>query len=247
MKRIGVAVAVGSLILAPGLSAQDDPMFIFGQYYRCSQALEAQADEVVQEVFGPVIQRHVDAGHLTGWLWLTHVQGGAWRRLMATTGTDMNQMMQVRADIVAEVSENEDAMARLGQACGGHDDYIWVASTTSTTNPDVMGSASVSSYHMCERSREARADEIFDEVFAPVYQKHVDAGHLASFGFYAHRTGGVFRRLETVSGPDHATVLDMQAAVYQEVTETNPFAMQEFTQICGTHTDYMWANPNAGN
>jgi hypothetical protein len=247
MKNVGLTLVVGSLLLAPALSAQEDPMFVFGQYFRCNQAIEAQADEVVQEVFAPVIQRHVDAGHLTGWLWLTHDQGGAWRRLLATSGSDMNQMMEVRAQIVAEVSQNEEAMARLGAACGGHDDYVWVATTTSTANPEVMGSASVSSYHMCDRSREGRADEIFADVLAPLYQKHVDMGHLASYGFYSHRIGGVFRRLETVSGPDHATVLEMQSAVYNEAAQTNPFAIQEYTQICSTHSDYLWSNETPGS
>lgn len=247
MKKVGLVLAVGFLLLAPPLAAQDDPMFVIGAYYRCSEAMEAQADEVVREFVGPVVQRHVDAGHLTGWLWNSHDLGGAWRRLLVLSGTDMNQMLEVRAQIIEELSENEEAMARMGQACGGHDDYIWVATTTSTTNPDVMGTASVSAYHMCERSREDRADELFAEVLAPLYQKHVDMGHLASYGFYSHRVGGVFRRLETVSGPDHATVLDMQAAVYNEAMQTNPLALQEFTQICSTHSDYLWTNQMPGS
>lgn len=247
MKKAGLMLAVGSsLLFASALSAQEDPMFVFGQYLRCNQGIEAQADEVIQEVFAPVIQRHVDAGHLTGWLWLAHDQGGAWRRILAVTGSDMNQMMDVRAQITDEVTQNEEAMARLGDACGSHDDYVWVATTTSTANPEVMGTASVSSYHMCDRSREGRADQIFAEVLAPLYQKHVDMGHLASYGFYSHRIGGMFRRLETVSGPDHATVLQMQSAVYNEAMQTSPFALQEYTQICSMHTDYLWTNETPG-
>jgi hypothetical protein len=46
---------------------------------------------------------------------------------------------------------------------------------------------------------------------------------------------------------DHATVLNMQGAVYQEATQTNPYAMQEFAEICQTHSDYMWTNSAAGN
>ena len=98
---------------------------------------------------------------------------------------------------------------------------------------------------MCDRSREGRADEIFSEILAPLYQKHMDLGHLSSYGFYAHRVGGVFRRLETVSGADHVTVLNMQGAVYNEAFQNNPLAMNEFSDICRTHTDYLWSN--AGN
>ena len=82
----------------------------------------------MQDVIGPVIQRQVDAGSLTGWLWLTHVQGGAWRRVLVTTGTDFDRMMGVREEIVAKLSENEaDRLTELGTACPGHDDYVWTA------------------------------------------------------------------------------------------------------------------------
>ncbi len=246
MKHTGLALAVGLLLLAPGVSAQDDPAIVFGIYYRCSQGLEAQADEVVREVFAPVVQRHVDAGRLTGWLWLTHDQGGAWRKVLVTTGNDLGQMMQVRDEIIAELGD-DDRMTALFTACPGHDDYIWMGVDVSSNNPDATGNATVSSYHMCNRSREGRADQIFTEVLAPLYQKHIDLGHLATYGFYLHRVGGVFRRLETVSGADHTTVLNMQGAVYEEAFATNPFAMQEFTEICQTHTDYLWSNTTPTN
>jgi len=235
------------MLYSPALAAQDEQAVVFAMYLRCNQAMEAQADRAVQDVWGPIIQRHVDSGRLTGWLWLTHSQGGVWRRILATTGTDVAEMMSVREDMVAELGESPDAMNAVNSACPSHDDYIWIGSTVSTNNPDVVGSASVSSYHMCDRSREERADEIFAEVLAPLYQKHVDMGHLASFGFYGHRAGGMYRRLETVSGPDHTTVLQMQGAVYQEATQTNPYAVQEFAEICPSHSDYMWTNPAPGN
>ena len=118
---------------------------------------------------------------------------------------------------------------------------------TTVADPAAVGTASLSSYHVCDMSREARADEIFTEVVAPLYQKHIDLGHLASYGFYAHRVGGAFRRLETVSGADHMTVIDMQGAVYDEAAETHPLAMQEFRSICQSHSDYLWANSTPTN
>jgi hypothetical protein len=70
----------------------------------------------------------------------------------------------------------------------------------------------------------------------------MDMGHLSSWGFYAHRSGGRFRRLETFSGADHMTLLNMQAAILGEANENNAVAMQEFNQICNSHVDYMWNN-----
>ncbi len=213
MKRIGFAIAGGMILLASTAVAQDANPIVFGIYYRCNQAQEAVADEVVQNTLGPIAQKHVDAGDLTGWAWFTHSQGGAWRRIFVTIGTDLGVM-----------------------------DYIWTGVSNSTPDPDLIGPATLSAYHSCERSREGRADEIFEEVLAPLYQKHMDLGHVASWGFYAHRLGGIFRRLETFSGADHTTLLNMQNAIYQEASETNALAMQEFNQICGWHTDYMWDN-----
>ena len=243
MKNAAVTLVVGLLLLAPGVSAQDGPTMVFGIYYRCSQGMEAQADQAVQSEIGPVIQGYVDSGALSGWSWLTHVQGGAWRRALITIGNDLGQMMGVQEEINARLFEDHaEAMTEVGTACPGHDDYIWTGIDLSSNAPGTAGPASVSAYHRCERSREGRADEIFSELLAPLYQKHMDLGHLASYGYYGHRVGGPFRRLETVSGVDHLTVLNMQGAVYQEATANDPLAMQEFLQICNTHSDYMWTN-----
>jgi hypothetical protein len=48
--------------------------------------------------------------------------------------------------------------------------------------------------------------------------------------------------LETFSGADHMTLLNMQAAILGEANENNAVAMQEFNQICNSHVDYMWNN-----
>lgn len=244
MRRLTLALAAALLLVAVPLEAQDDAVVIFGQYYRCNQGTEARADEIVRETFLPVMQRHVDAGHLTGYGWLAHSQGGAWRRLLFSTGSDLDQMMDVRAQIIEELSEDGDALQELGSICPGHDDYIWNGVANSSPNPDALGTASISSYHMCERANEGRADEIFEEELAPLYQKHMDMGHLASWGWYAHRSGGVFRRLETMSGADHKTLLNMQGAIYGEA---DPLAMQELFEICETHVDYMWNNVTEPN
>ena len=169
MKNTGITLGLGLLLLAPGVRAQDDPTVLFGIYYRCSQGLEAQADEAVQEAVGPVIQGYVDSGALTNWVWLTHVQGGAWRRALVTIGNDLGRMMQTREEINARLFEEQaDAMSAVGSACPGHDDYIWTSVALSTDSAGAAGPASISAYHRCDRSREARADEIFTEVLAPL-------------------------------------------------------------------------------
>lgn len=244
MKRFGAGVALGTMLLAPAVAAQEEtPTVIFGIYYRCAQGTEARADDIVRNVFGPVLQKHVDAGHMTGWVWLAHAQGGAWRRVLATVGTDVGVMMDTRDAIVDEItSQHADAAQELGTVCGSHDDYIWTSIATSTPDPDAVGLATLSTYYSCDMSREARTNQIFQEVLAPLYEKHREMGHLATWGFYAHRSGGIFRRLETFSGVDHKTLMNMQQAIYEEAQANNALAMNELRQICSWHQDYMWNN-----
>ncbi len=247
MKRIGIAVAV--MLLTSPVMAQDadtTQTTVFGTYYRCSQGQEARADEIVRELRGPIAQQHVGEG-LTGWLWLSHRNGGAWRRLWVISGTDIDDLMDVRGQIVNEFTTNHpDEAAELGTICSTHDDYIWTGLATSPPNPDKpAGPASLSAYYSCDQSREGRTNEIFEEVLQPLYEKHMGMGHLTGWGFYAHRFGGIFRRLETFSGADHKTLLAMQDAIYTEAGTNDPLAMNEFREICSWHTDYMWWNDAA--
>lgn len=252
MKRIGfmpaIVLAAALVLPAQRVLAQDaEPVIIFGQYLRCNMTQESRADEIVRDVYGPVIDKHVEAGHLRGWAWFQHVQGGAWRRLLSLVGTDMDAMIDARASIISELgSEHGEAMAELGSICGSHDDYIWSSVVTAPPNPDaVPGTATLSAYHACDASKERRADHIFEQLLAPIYQKHVDMGHLSGWAFYRHVSGGIFRRLETFGGPDHKTLVKMLAAIYQEASETDPLAMNEYRSICSWHTDYWWNNATA--
>ena len=60
MMRVGVVVAAALMLFAPQAFAQDDNQVVFGQYYRCNQGQEARADELAEEVFDPVMQKHID-------------------------------------------------------------------------------------------------------------------------------------------------------------------------------------------
>lgn len=244
MRRIAWTTLAAALLLATGAAAQDAQSFVFGQYTRCNVGQEARADVIVRTVLGPIMQKHVDAGQLESWDYLAHVQGGPWRRLSVLRGTDLNVMLDASAQIVQEFqAEHGDAASELGSICPSHDDYIWTGVAMSPPNPDPSaGPASLSTYYVCDVAKEARADEIFEELLAPLYKKHTDMGHLAGWAYLAHRNGGPFRRLETFSGPDHKTLFGMQNAIYQEAQETNPLAFNEFRQICGSHSDYLWMN-----
>ncbi len=238
-----VTLASAVLVAGPAVAQETPQTFIGAAYYRCTIGSESQADAFVRDVVGPIIQKHVDAGHLTGWGWMSHAAGGAWRRLMAMVGTDLGQLMDMRAAVLAEVAETApEAIAEFNAICGSHDDYLWRSVAVSGTNPDVVGDAAMSAYYACNQSTETRSDEIFTEVLAPLFAKHQDMGHLASWGYYAHRFGGIFRRLMTYSGSDHKTLMQMQEAIMEEANANAPEAMSEFRSVCNWHSDYMWNN-----
>ncbi|MCI0432855.1 MAG: hypothetical protein L0271_04295 [Gemmatimonadetes bacterium] len=243
MKRLACVITAALLVSPAASTAQSPPQIIFAQYYQCNQGAETQADEVAHAVFGPSAQKHVDAGHFTGWLWLTHTQGGSWRRVFVVTGTDLGTMMDAREAMVQEMTgQQANALQRLSTACGSHDDYIWTSIANSAPDPSAVGPATLSTYYACNAAREGRASQIFADVLAPLYEQRRSAGQIASWGFYAHRSGGIFRRLETFSGADHKTLLNLQGEILQEANTSNALAMNEFREICTWHTDYMWTN-----
>lgn len=244
MKRITISTAVATLLLAGVAAAQDAPPVISGAYMRCNQAQAARANEIVRTVWGPIAQKHVASGQITSWGSIAHRQGGAWRRASVLRGNDLDALMDAGAAINDEMRSQHPAAANeLNTICPSHDDYIWIGVANSPPNPDpAAGPASLSAYYVCDVAREGRADQIFEQLMAPIYKKHTDMGHLAGWGFYSHRFGGEFRRLETFSGPDHKTLLRLQNEIYQEAQESDALAFNEFRQICNSHVDYMWMN-----
>ena len=100
------------------------------------------------------------------------------------------------------------------------------------------GSAAFSTYYVCDSRREKQADALVKQVFAPIYDKLIADGKLKSWGWLEHIVGGEYRRLATMSGADMKTVLEARASVNQALMD-NPLG-DTFTDICGSHTDYMW-------
>ena len=87
---------------------------VTAQYYECTVGQEGRADEIVEEVLAPILNRHMEAGHINSWGWLGHDTGGHWRGVGYWSAPDMETMFSTRAAIVAEfLEENADAAAEL--------------------------------------------------------------------------------------------------------------------------------------
>jgi hypothetical protein len=216
---------------------------LIAQYYRCDTAYEDEADFLVNTVFSPIFSRHESAGHITGWGWVDHAAGGAWRRIGTITAPDRTTALNMWGQISEELQdEHPGAMHRFNEICGSHDDYIWnLAASSEGTDPGATPDAWISTYWVCNEATESRADELQAQM-ASVYDKHIAAGHLSGWSWYSHEVGGRFRRLLTVSGADLPSVLDGREMVINELQSEHADVLAEFGSICSGHVDYLWQN-----
>jgi hypothetical protein len=221
---------------------------LVGMYYRCSTADEGEADFIMNQVLSRVFDRNVEAGNMTGWGWVEHQAGGAWRRIATITAPDRSALMTAWGQVINEIEdEHPNAWHRFNEICDSHDDYIWsLVASDAGSDPSVTPDAWVSTYWVCSERTEARANEIFQETIAPVIDRHIAAGHLGGYGWYAHDLGGRFRRLMTLQAADDFDLLEGRQMVIDELQSDHADALDEFSSICNGHVDYLWANARSG-
>ncbi len=241
--RLAATVALGAVLVTRAAVAQETSV-AFATYYVCDQTRQTRADTIVQQVIAPIYDRYLAAGDLTAWGWSTHLVGGAWRRVGYSIASDRDQLLEVRAQFIEEmINEHPEAFREFNSICGSHEDYIWgtvAASQAPTEVGQDRSPAGVSTYHVCDLAGQARADTLVMDVFAPVFNRHVEAGDLNSWSWLAHQVGGKFRRLAVYDGADHTTILNTLDQVIAELQNEHPAAFREFGEICSTHEDYWW-------
>jgi len=246
MRTRNYFIAGLALLLTTGIAfAQDDEEeskgFTYATYLYCDTNKESEMDEQVAEFEAPVMDKLVEDGVMSSWGWMRHHTGGQWRRIR-WFGADSVQAALAGIEAFGEAMEAaaEESDSSASDACPKHEDYIWEVMARSDTED--RGPASMSVYYSCKISDEARADEIFEELFAPVLNQYVEDGKLASWGWQSHVIGGWFRRLQTMTAADYDTLLTVRkealGVIYAEDSELGA----EFAEICGPHHDYLWDN-----
>jgi hypothetical protein len=235
------------VLLASGLAfaqEEDEPKGVtYATYLYCDTNKEASMDEQVAEFDAPVMDKLVKDGVMNAWGWMRHHTGGEWRRIRwfsADSVQDAIDALDAMGDALDEAAEDSDRVP--SDACPHHDDYIWQVESTSSADASTRGKVGMSVYYSCEISGEARADEIFDELFAPVLNKYVEDGKLSSWGWQSHIIGGWFRRLQTITADDYATLLAARQEALDTVYAEGSKLGAEFAEICGPHHDYLWDN-----
>jgi hypothetical protein len=241
--RISITLGTAALLLAGVASAQDAAdAVIFGAYYECNQATESRADELFESTIAGVYDKHLAAGHLLSYGWLSHQIGDRYRRLGYMVAPDMNTMLDTRDAIIEDLQTNHaEAAGEFNSICTSHDDYIW--SRVASSNPDMTAERpeiGISQYYYCNVAKETDADAIVQEAFAPILNRHVEAGNINSWAFHSHVMGGPFRRLFVIDGADAKSVMAAWGQINQDLQAEVGDAATEFSEICGTHHDYMW-------
>lgn len=241
-KALSAAMLTAALA-APAVSAQDDRTFVMATYYKCNQATETRADAIYKATVAPIVKKQVDAGRLAAAGWGRHWLGGEWRRLEYVGGTDLGKMVAARDAIIAELTGTQaKAGDEFNALCPSHDDYIW-SSVASSDPLDAVAreraKVAMSTYFVCD-SREKEADAIVKSAFAPVMNAHVKEGKIARWNWMEHLAGGKYRRILVLDGADHTSMLKYWSAFDQAVEKAQPELSRRFTDICSSHTDYIW-------
>lgn len=96
--------------------------FGYSRYYGCSE--EGVADMVMESVYAEIMNKHLAAGHIVGWGWLSHYMGGTIRRVLNWSGPDVLSVLKAEEMISGDMANN-GAWGTFSQACNTHSDYVW--------------------------------------------------------------------------------------------------------------------------
>ncbi len=221
-------------------SEEEGPeIFTYATYFYCDVTRQERADEIVRTQNAPVYDQLVKDGVITAWGWMAHHTGGKWRRVQYYQAPSVNGLLDAQTEMNKRLdAENKDPDNEFGKICNAHDDYIWKAE--GGTAGKSRGAAGFSVYYKCEETKEERADEIWEKDFAPILNKFVADGKFTSWGWLSHVVGGEFRRLQTMTGSDHKSLMTARGELIEAMYGNDNASGAEFTAICGSHSDYMW-------
>lgn len=246
-KLIGISVLSLALAAPAALLAQDDKdekeTYIYASYFYCKTSGMDAVDDMVSNEMAPIYDAGVKDGTIGGWGWLAHHTGGKWNRIFYHVSDSMENLFKSQSTMMERSKDTGEGFTEI---CGLHDDYIWQSVVNNGLTGD-RGKAALSVYHVCDISREERADEIVKTVFAPLYDKAIEEGKIKSWGWSSHVIGGKYRKLGTMTGDSFGAVLKARGEILEAAYgDGENAAANEFVDICSSHSDYLWNVANEG-
>lgn len=241
-KLFGISVLALAIAVPASMVAQEEKdekeTFIYATYFYCKTATQEKADELIKKNTAPIYDAAVKDGTISGWGWLAHHTGGKWRRIQYHTSDSIAGLLKAQEVLAERASDSADD--GFAEICGAHDDYIWQSESGNALTDD-RGKAAMSVYHVCNIKNEERADEIVEKIFAPVYDKALADGKIKSWGWSSHVVGGEYRKLSTMSGDSFEQVLAARGEILEAIYgDGDNAAANEFSDICTSHSDYLW-------
>lgn len=246
MRKIMTGLLGAALVVAglPALAQEDEApeRYTYATYFHCPGGSLERVDEIMAED-AKRMDGLVRDGTISAWGWLAHHTGGRWQRVAYHQAGSLDALLDA-SDAIQSDDDDDDEEAEsddgpgFGEICNAHDDYIW--QVEAGTVGKERGPAGFSVYHVCDINREDRADEIVESHVAPILNKMVEDGKLTSWSWQSHVVGGEFRKLQTMTGADHKSLLAARAAAIEAIYGDDNEAGAEFSAICGPHVDYMW-------
>lgn len=218
--------------------APADETYIYSTYHYCDASRQEEADEIVAKLDQPIYNAAVADGTIKSWGWMAHHTGGQWRRGEYFAASSIEALLAAQQKLGdAAKAKDKKAGQTFGSICRQHDDYIW-RRVAGNEIGRTRGTAGFSVYYECDSSREAQADALVKRVIGPVYDKLVADGLLVSWGWNEHVVGGKYRRLATMTAKDFPTLVKARGMAVQAMQD-DPLG-DAFSDICGSHADYMW-------
>ena len=248
MKRWTLVLAAAALVCGLPVQGQEEEgetgaaeAWVYSTYFVCDITRQEEVDEVVDSVLAPLWDAAVTGGEISAWGWLEHHTGGPWRRALYTVGGDRDALMATLDGLNGTVGEDE-AAALFGEICNSHSDYLWkMGASSEQSAAEAPGAAGLSVYLECDMTEEAFADVLVETFFAPVFNAHVGEDGLTSWSWLQHEVGGEYRRLLAMRAGDNGALLSAWDAILAELEASHGGALRNFSRICGSHADYLWA------
>ncbi len=238
---LGLGALLTPLLLPSPASAQEDQPAGFATYYYCNQATEARADTIMSEHYAAIYDKHLAAGNITAWGWLSHRIGGKWRRLSYFFAPSRDDLLTARAALIEEFQADDSGLGQeFDEICPSHDDYIWNKESGSEPGMGSRPEWGLSMYFECDFAREDLADEIYLNVFNGFFDQAVADGTISGWSWHSHDVGGKYRRLAVIDGTSVNGVLNGRDAIFEQIGEMAEGALGVFSETCHSHTDYLW-------
>jgi hypothetical protein len=108
----------------------------------CDMGAIDDLNQLVVDIWAPILDAAVADGRLTGWGVLNHYWGDEWNWLIYYAGDDVDALIGTAGGLLGEVIEampGDDPVAQFGEWCSAHKDNLYVQPIMQSVQPPGPG------------------------------------------------------------------------------------------------------------